>query len=161
MAGDLAKGRMLLEAGVALAEQLGTKLFLAWGKTYLAACRLALGEHTAVLPLCHEAIRLAEETHDRLAKAVAHRTLAEALGGLEPGEPQAAEHAMIEALQLQQEIGAKPELARSYMGYARLLQRWKQQDKANAYLTQAIDMFRQMGMIWDLAQAEEVLRALS
>ena len=103
MAGDLAQGRMLLEAGIALAEQLGTKLFLAWGKIYLAACRLALGEHTAVLPLCHEAIRLAEETHDRLAQAVAHRTLAEALGGLEPEEPQAAERAMLEAIRLQQE----------------------------------------------------------
>ena len=34
----------------ALAEQLGTKLFLAWGKTYLAACCLALGEHTVGYP---------------------------------------------------------------------------------------------------------------
>ena len=96
-----------------------TKLFLAWGKTYLAACHLALGERTAVLPLCHEAIRLAEETHDRLAQAVAHRTLAEALGALGPEAPQAAERAMLEAIRLQQEIGAKPELARSYVSYAR------------------------------------------
>ena len=157
MAGELAQGRMLLEAGMALAEQLGTKLFLAWGKTYLAACCLALGERTVVLPLCHEAIRLAEESHDRLAKAVAHRTLAEALGSLEPGESQAAEHAMLEAIRLQQEIGAKPELARSYVSYARLLQGWGEAAQAREYLTQAIGMFQQMDMAWDRAQAEQVL----
>jgi tetratricopeptide (TPR) repeat protein len=157
MAGELAKGRMLLEAGIALAEQRGTKLFLAWGKTSLAACRLALGERSAVLPRCHEVIRLAEETHDRLAQAVAQRTLAEAFGGLEPEEPQAAERAMLEAIRLQQESGAKPELARSHVSYARLLRGWGETAQAREYLTQAIGMFQQMDMAWDRAQAEQVL----
>ncbi len=41
------------------------------------------------------------------------------------------------------------------MGYARLLQCWGQQDTATHYLTEAISMFQEMHMDWELAQAEQ------
>ena len=40
-----------------------------------------------------------------------------------------------------------------------MLQAQGEGDKAQAYLTQAIDMFQQMSMAWDLAQAKQVLQA--
>ena len=110
-------------------------------------------------PLCHEAIHLAEERGEKFANALAHRTLAEALFALAPTDPAAAERAMLEAIRIQQEISNKPELARSYMSCARLLQGWGEAAKAREYLTQAIGMFQQMGMAWDLAQAEQALQA--
>ena len=58
-------------------------------------------------------------------------------------------------------MATKPELARSYVSYARLLQGWGEAAKARDYLAQAIDMFQQMGMAWDLAQAEAVRHAMS
>ena len=64
---------------------------------------------------------------------------------------------MLEAIRLQQEIGAKPELARSYVSYARLLQGWGETAQARESLTRAIGMFQQMDMAWDRAQAEQVL----
>ena len=98
---------------------------------------------------------MAGETSDRFAQAVAHRALAEALGG--DADRQPAEQAMGEAIRLWKEIEWKPELARSYVCYARLLQQWDQQDTARAYLTEASSMFQEMSMDWDLAQAEQVL----
>ncbi|MBI3988378.1 MAG: AAA family ATPase [candidate division NC10 bacterium] len=158
MAGDPARGRVLLEESLALTEQIGTRFALAWQKTYLAACLLALGELEAVPPLCHEAIRLAEETGDKVRNALAHRTLAEAFFYLEPSDLEQAEHAILNAIRILQEIGVKPDLARSYVSYARLLKAKGEEEKANEHLAQAIGMFREMGMAWDLARAEQVLR---
>ena len=67
---------------------------------------------------------------------------------------------MLEAIRLQQAIGAKPELSRSYVSYARMLQAQGEGEKARTYLSQAIDMFRQMGMTWDLVRAEQALHSI-
>src|SRR5262249_46480640 len=144
--GEVADRVRLLEEAAVLAGQLGTNFWLAWRTSYLAACLLALGEIQAVQRLCYEAMRMAEEVSDQYPKALAQRTLAEALFVLDPGDPQPAERAMLEAIRLQQAIGGKPELARSYLSYARMLQAQGEGEKAQAYLTQAIDMFQQMGM---------------
>ncbi len=85
---------------------------------------LALGEPAAVPALCEEAIRLAEDTRDRLANALAHRTLAEVLAAQSPPDAGRAERAALDAIRIQHELGCRPELARSYVTYARLLYRW-------------------------------------
>jgi class 3 adenylate cyclase/tetratricopeptide (TPR) repeat protein len=161
MNGNPDQGQKILAESLALGKRLGTKLVLAWLNAYLAACLLALNQPDPAPPLCHEAIRLAEESGDRYAKALAHRALAEALFTLNPTDPQQAERFFLEALYLQQEIGAKPELARTYVRYAHLLQRQGKTDQAKEYLVQAGDLFRQMGVTWDLIQAEQVLGAMS
>jgi class 3 adenylate cyclase/tetratricopeptide (TPR) repeat protein len=160
LAGNPERGRLLLEEGLALAEQIGTRFMLGWQKVNLAICLLALGQLEAVLSLAREAIHLAAETGDRYIVALAHRTLAEALLRLDPADAQTTEGAMLEAIRIQQEISANPELARSYLSYARLLHGQGAQEKVRAYLTQAINMFQQMGMAWDLAQAQQLSRVL-
>jgi tetratricopeptide (TPR) repeat protein len=157
MAGDPARGHGLLEESLALASRLGTRFGLPCQKAFLAACLLALGEPAAALPLCYEAIGLAAETSDRLSNALAHRTLAEALSILNPANSQAAEHAIQEAIRLHEEIANRPELARSYVSYARLLQDWGETGKAKEHLERAGRLFRHLGMAWDLAQAEQAL----
>jgi hypothetical protein len=79
-------GRGLLEESLALATQLRTRFVLPCQKAFLAACLLGLGEHTAVLPLCHEVICLVLDISDRLSNSLAHRTIAEALSILNPAD---------------------------------------------------------------------------
>jgi tetratricopeptide (TPR) repeat protein len=158
-AGNPAAGRVLLEQALTFAEQVGTVFFVAMGKAWLAACALALGALDTVPALCQEALRTAAETSDRFAQAVAHRALAAALTLGTAPDRQQAEHAMGEAIRLFKELEFRPELARTYVSYARLLQQWGQQDTVAHYLSEAISMFQEMGMDWDLVQAEEVRRA--
>jgi hypothetical protein len=68
-----------------------------------------------------------------------------------------AEEAMAESIRLGKEIEFNPELARTHVSYARLLQRWGEDGQARSYLTQAIAMFQAMDMGWDLARAEAIL----
>jgi tetratricopeptide (TPR) repeat protein len=157
-AGDPAAGRGLLEQALAFAEQIGTTFLVALGKAWLAASCQALGEPNTVPALCQEALRVADKTSDRFAQAVAHRALAAAVALGTAANPQQADQAMGEAIRLFKEIEFRPELARTYVSYARLLQQWGQQDTAAHYLTEAISMFQEMGMTSDLAQAEEVRR---
>ena len=70
---------------------------------------------------------------------------------------QQAEQAIREAIQLWKEIEFNPELARTYVSYARLLQGWGQDGQAKAYLSEAITMFQEMRMVWDAAQVRELL----
>lgn len=112
-AGDAARGRILLEESVALSSQIGTKMQLSYAKAILAESLMALAEPDAILGLCREALRLAEETGDKFGTALAHRVLAEATAQLAPSDLESAERAMLEAIRIHQEIGTKPELART------------------------------------------------
>jgi tetratricopeptide (TPR) repeat protein len=161
MAGNPSRGRTLLEESMTLAKQLGTTCAMPCLHTFHTTCLLALGERDGLLLRCHEAIRLAHETGDKFSEALAYRTLAEALSDLEPATLQQTEHAITEAIRLHQEIGNTPELARTYACYARLLQAHGKTDQTRAYLTQASDLFRHMGMAWDRARAEQAWRTLA
>lgn len=154
LAGDPSRGRVLLEESLAHAEQIGTRFFLAGLKGALAACLIALGELPRVLPLCEEAIRVARETGDRFFEALAHRTLADALLAVDPVQPENAERAVREAIRIQEEIGARPELARSYVSYARLLRGKGEEAGAREHLARAVAMFEEMDMTWDRDRAE-------
>ena len=92
-----------------------------------------------------------------MATALAYRTLAEALVVVAPLEVARAEGAIRNAIQIQKELGAEPELARSYATYARLLESWQRISEATPYLSLAVDAFRRMGMTRNLAQAEQAL----
>jgi class 3 adenylate cyclase/tetratricopeptide (TPR) repeat protein len=156
--GAPSRGRILLEEGSALSAQIGTKMQASHVKANLAASLIALGEFDGVPGLCEEAIRLAEETQDIWGKALAYRTLAEAYSILHPADPQKAEHAILEAIRLLQEISGKPDLARTYVSYGRLLKSRGEREKAKEQLVKAIGMFREMGMVWDLERAEQARR---
>jgi predicted ATPase/class 3 adenylate cyclase len=156
MIGEPALARKLLEDSIELAKQLGTTTLLAWGQGLLATSLLALDEVHAVPALCEEAIRLSEATRDRLANALAHRTLAEALAALAPPDVARAERAVLDAIRIQEELGSRPELARSYVAYAGLLRRWGRLKEAKAHIADAVEMFRAMDMRRDLAMAERL-----
>lgn len=157
LAGHPDRARALLEESAALAGQIGSTFALAWQKSFLAQALLALGALDAVARLCQDSIRLAGETGDRFPAACAHRTLAETLLRQDPARPEQAEAAIEEAMRIHREIGARPELARTYVTHARLLAATGRQGQARARLAEARTMFEAMRMMWDLEQAPRAL----
>ena len=152
-AGDPARGRALLEESLARAQQIGTRFFLAGIKTALATTLIALDELGPVPALCREAIEIARDTGDRFFGALAHRALAVALSGAARPDLAGAERALEEAIRIQEDIGARPELARSLLVYSRLLTRLGHSEDAAEYRTRAVTLFRELDMAWDLARA--------
>jgi len=159
-AGDASRGRTLAEEGFALAERIGTRFVLAQGKASLAEALLALGELAEAYRVSREAIALSEESGDVFGAAVAHRTLAESLIRARAPDLQ-WQREIREAIRIQRDAEALPELARSYLSYAHLLKAAGDIEEARAHLSQAIDMFTRMGMERDLGRAAQVLRELA
>jgi predicted ATPase len=158
MMGDATRGRVILEECIATAEQIGTKLFLSRPNAFLAECFLALGEVESASLVAHEGVRLAEEVGERHGSALARRALAETLMRRRPPDLAKAEEMLLAAIRIQQENGEKPELARSYVVQANLLTAKEEMGKAREVLSEAVTMFREMGMAWDLNRAEQMLR---
>jgi predicted ATPase/class 3 adenylate cyclase len=160
MIGEPAQGRELLEESSTLAEKIGTKFWLGWQKAAHAACLFMLGELETGAQLCREAIRLSEEINNKYVIAFANRPFAEILSRLEPKNPEKADRAILQAIRIQKEIDAKPELARSYVSFAQILAGRGEKKQAKEYLARSVNMFQQMGMTCDLAQADQLLRNL-
>jgi class 3 adenylate cyclase/tetratricopeptide (TPR) repeat protein len=160
MIGDVSAGRVLVEESLALAAQIGTKMILGWQKTFLAACHLALGEAASAASLSEEAIRAAVETGDKLPTALAHRTLAEAVGRLPASDRARAAEAIREAVRILEAIGARPELARTHESQGQLLAGWGEREAARGQLARSVQLFGDMGMRGDLARAEAALAGL-
>ena len=100
---------------------------------------------------------MAEETGERHGNALARRALAQACLCRTPSDPQRADDMILAAMELQRENGEKPELARSYVVWANLLTTQGEREKAERALSEAITMFRAMGMAWDLERAQRLL----
>ena len=150
MAGDIARGRKLLEDGIALATQLRTTFLLGQAKGYLAACRLAQKDLAELPALCNDAIDLAKKAGDGFTEALALRTLAEVLSGIGPAErSNEATDAVTRAIGMQEGIGAKPELGRSYATLAFILRAQGKARDADACLEKAMALFDALGMAWD------------
>jgi predicted ATPase/class 3 adenylate cyclase len=158
-AGDAARARALLEEAVALSDVVGGKIQLSYAKANLAVALMALDAVDAVPGLCEEAMRLAEEADDTVGKALARRALGEACARCRPSDPPRAEEHMLEAIRLFEEMGARPELARTHVSYARLLNEQGLTDKAKAHLTRAVALFTEMGMVEDAASVEHPVHA--
>jgi class 3 adenylate cyclase/tetratricopeptide (TPR) repeat protein len=159
-AGDARRGRTLAEEGFALAERIGTRFVLAHGKVSFAESLLALGEPDEACRVSREAILLSEESGDGFGAALAHRTLAESLVRLRPSDSE-WQGEILEAIRIQEDAQVHPELARSHLSFAHLLTGAGETQQAKAHLAQATDMFRRMGMTWDLDRAEQMLRELA
>ncbi|MGH7331223.1 MAG: ATP-binding protein [Candidatus Rokuibacteriota bacterium] len=154
MAGDAPRGRRILEECIAIAAQLGTTLFLSRPKAFLAECLLELGDIEAARRLAQETVHLAEESGERHGNGVAQRVLAEALRRQDPPDWVQAEDTLRKAIEIQEENGEKPELARSLVVYARLLLARGAAGRAAEMQASAVAMFRDMGMVWDRERAE-------
>jgi hypothetical protein len=69
-----------------------------------------------------------------------------------------AEDAMLTALQLQQEAGVRPEIARSYTIYAGMLAQVGQRERAAELLAKATEIIGELGMVaWNLDRVQELL----
>ena len=158
VAGDYAQAEEELGRGIRMADQLGTQFFLSTLVSCLAECRLAGGHVGDALRLSREAIALATEGNSPWLQSVAWRVLAQVLLLGDPSDARGGENAIQKAMALQRDFDIRPELARSLVVTARLLQAKGEAERARETHAQAIGMFKDMQMAWDLERAEQPVR---
>jgi tetratricopeptide (TPR) repeat protein len=154
LAGDLAQGSQLIEDSIALAAKLGTQFLLGQAKTFLGSCRLAEGRVDDAQSLCMEGSALAEKAGDRFTQSLARRGIAECLlAGAKDFDN--ASDLVRTAIIIQNEIGAKPELGRSWMSLGRIADMQGEEEQAACHFAKAMRLFTDLNMRWDSVQASQ------
>jgi class 3 adenylate cyclase/tetratricopeptide (TPR) repeat protein len=156
MAGDLAQGQKLIEDSIALAGKIRTQFLLGQAKTALACCWLAEARVDEARALCMEAITLAEKAGDRFTQSLARRTLAECMARGGSKDLDEARRLVLAAIKTQQEIGARPEIARSHASLAGIVGLQGDSEEAARALEQAMTLLGALGMCWDIARLSQL-----
>lgn len=147
--GDTDEARQLLEQSVQSARDLKTQFIFGQALAALAVCCLATGDAVRGRELSEEGVQAAIATGDRFSEALARRTYAECLAALGE-EDTAAEEEYRRAVAIQEEIGVRPELARTYASFARFLDVRRHDGEAAKCRGEAESLFATLGMRWDL-----------
>ncbi|MEK7878474.1 MAG: tetratricopeptide repeat protein, partial [candidate division NC10 bacterium] len=153
--GEAQHGIDTIQEGIKLAEQLGTTYLLAWAVSWLSDSYLAQREFDAALTWASRALSLVGQGNDFYGESLASRCYGEALCQKDPSRVAEAEEHIQRAMRLQEEKGMKPQLARSYVGYARLLKVKGEAGKAEECVARARVLFSEMDMQWHLGRLAE------
>ena len=122
------------------------------GEAYLVAGRLeeahTLAEHVLALARAHQ---------ERGHQAYALRLLGEIAARQEPPESEPAEAHYRQALALAEALGMRPLQAHCHLSLGTLYVKTGQREQARTELSTAIELYRDMDMIFWLPQAEAAL----
>jgi tetratricopeptide (TPR) repeat protein len=131
---------------------------------YEAHCRLLMGEAQVLVGCPEEALALAEgalalarQHQGRGNQAYALRLLGDIAAQQEPPEAEQAEAYYHQALALAKELGLRPLQAHCHLGLGTLYVKTGQRQQARTELSTAIELYRDMDMIFWLPQAEAAL----
>jgi predicted ATPase/class 3 adenylate cyclase len=155
LAGNLAQGSQLIQDSIDLAAKLGTQFLLGQAKTFLGSCRLADGRVDEAQSLCMEGIALAVKAGDRFTQSLARRGVADCLSAGAKDFDEASDLVRT-AITIQNEIGAKPELGRSWMSLARIAKMQGDQEEAARHFGKAMQLFTDLNMRWDIVRASQL-----
>jgi class 3 adenylate cyclase/tetratricopeptide (TPR) repeat protein len=133
-----------------------------WGEALEGRLYLAEAYHFAhrteeAGAIAVEVLRLVRERGLRGREAHALRLLAEIAAHTDPLEIEAAHTRYDEALALATELGMRPLVAHCHLGLGNLHRRTGDRAQYQAHLTNAVTLYREMGMGLWLTQAEAVL----
>ena len=121
---------------------------------FLAHVYLHQKQYTQALQQARLTVRMASEYGDRWAEAVATRLEADALSALPHPDWVTIEKRLVHSVTLLRRIGARPELARSYVSLRRLYDRAARMAWAVDCHFRAVTIFEELGMIEELRAAQ-------
>jgi tetratricopeptide (TPR) repeat protein len=161
LAGQSAQAVSFLEDGVGMAVANGIvkdhALWATWlGEAYLATGRIADARRTI-----EDALARATAQQERAYRAVALRALGTLATSEGPPAFEEAERCYREALTLAEQVETRPLQARCHLGLGKLYAKTGQQQLARTELSTAIQMLREMGMMFWLPEAEAALASLA
>jgi cytochrome c-type biogenesis protein CcmH/NrfG len=102
-----------------------------------------------------EGIALAVKAGDRFTQSLARRGVADCLSAGAKDFDEASDLVRT-AITIQNEIGAKPELGRSWMSLARIAKMQGDQEEAARHFGKAMQLFTELNMRWDIVRASQL-----
>jgi class 3 adenylate cyclase/tetratricopeptide (TPR) repeat protein len=157
LAGRVGEGLPLLEQGVDHAATGGTTIDSSLRAGWLSQAYLAAGRAENACLLARRAVELAVQRQERGYQAWALWYLGDSTVRRDPADADQAEAHYRQALALAEELGMRPLQAHCHLGLGKLHRRVGRVEQAQAELTRAIDLYRDMEMTFWLPEAEAAL----
>ena len=140
--------------GIALQDEMGTKVNLSSLRANHAITLLLAGRSAEAHQEAERALRSARETQGRGSEAAALATMGRVLFASGIAELNTAVEAYVQGLALSEELGMRPLSALCLLGLGRSHRQIGDEVKATEHLSIAAAMFREMDMPFYLKQAE-------
>jgi tetratricopeptide (TPR) repeat protein len=154
LSGKVSDGLPMLDDACKAAEQSGRLALHTLLVVHLGEA-LVIGERIdEARPVAEQALALSRERGERGIEASALRLLADVISQREATRRENGERHYRNALELADEIGMRPLVARCHFGMGTLHESRRNHQKAREHLTMAVSMLRDLGMHAWCAQAE-------
>jgi tetratricopeptide (TPR) repeat protein len=154
--GRIAEGAPLIRTALGQLETWGLGLYVPLVTIHLGEVCLLAGRIDEARGHAARALGLARELGQRLHEAYALRLLGESLASQNAS---AAEESYRAALTLADELGLRPLVAHCHLGFGMLYRHTSRHEPAQSHVTTAATMYREMGMMYWLEQAEAHMAA--
>jgi tetratricopeptide (TPR) repeat protein len=132
----------------------------AMATTWLGEAYLLSGQIDDAVRCASEALGLARRLGERGHEARALSLLAEIAGRRDPLDVETANGRYREAITMATELGMRPLDAHCRLGLARLYHRTGKQQEAEEHFTSARSLYREMGMVYWLENAQREIEEL-
>jgi tetratricopeptide (TPR) repeat protein len=159
--GRVPEGLSLLEDALTAVERTRPRSFHSLTFLHLAEIQMLSNQLGSAVEYAQAALTLAGECGQRAIEAQALRLLGEIDTCKTPPDVDSAKSSYGRAISLAEELGMRPLLARCHFGLGKIYKQAGQPQQAEAHLTTATTMYREMGMQFWLVQAEVEMRGLA
>ena len=161
MLGDPVTGKRHAEKGLEIHRDSGVEMFLSLAHYHSGSIHLDLGDLKNARSLAEEALRLSQKNSEKVIEAGSWLLLGTILGKTEPPKINKAEECILKGIKFCKELKIKPYYSLGHLYLGQLYLAAGEKEKAIDNLKKAKGMFREMGMDYWLAQAQEVLNRIS
>jgi len=155
--GEWEGGIKYLEKAIQQSKDFGLGHQQAQFSAYLAEAYLSINERDQALERIKSALEISKESGFRHLEGKAYRVLGEIYGGTDFNK---TKKYIEDSIRIFKEIGAKNELAKSYLSLGRLYKEKGEKGKAKKCVTQALHIFEKLGTLHEPEKARKMLRDL-
>ena len=158
--GDLETARKHIEKGLNITIDAGVQWWLSFHYWYLSRIHFDSGDPKNARSFIEEALKLSQKNNEKHIEGASWIWLGRILGKTDPSQTDKAEECILKGIKILDEMKIKPWCSEGYLYLGEFYIDTGQQEKAMENLKKAEGMFREMGMDYWLAKAQEVFRRL-
>jgi len=161
LAGRVTEGLALINETVSEAESKGATLGHALRLAWLAEGYVVIGDYERAWTVAQKAADLSRRHREKGQEAWTLHLLGEIAGRRRPADVESAAHLFEQAMAIAQDLGMRPAVAHCHLGLGELHARAGRLGAAREQLTEALLLFRQMGLASMVERTERQLSAQS
>ncbi|MDA2919695.1 tetratricopeptide repeat protein [Desulfobacterota bacterium AH_259_B03_O07] len=155
--GQLKKGIDCMEKAIHQTKQFGLKQQEVITTVHLGEAYLSISERERALENIKSALEVSKQSGFRHLEGIAYRVLGEIYGGTDFNK---GKKTIEESIRILKKVGAKNELAKSYLGLGKLFKEKGENNKAKKYVTQSLHIFEKLGTLHEPEKARKLLNEL-